>query len=95
MQQKKTQQQPAADPWGDPWLGTPTIAHVVPDWAAKPGTRPTALCGTKVTIPAGQPVVDAVQTMPNVIVCPLCECAQLLDGIPDPPSNNYEQPKLF
>lgn len=91
----KKQQQKQADPWFDPWIEPATIAHIIPDWKAKPGTNPTALCGERVTIPAVRPVEDAVKTMPNVIVCPLCEAAQMLDGLPDPPSNDYEQPKLF
>lgn len=83
QQQTETQLKPAV------------IAHIVPDWKAKAGTHPTALCGKRVTIPAGRPVTNAVQTMPNVVVCALCEAAQLLDGLPDPPSDDYEQPELF
>lgn len=76
-------------------LKTAVIAHILPDWKAIPGTHPAALCGQVLDIPAGQPVADAVSTQPNVIVCALCEAAQTLDGLPDPPSNDYEQPELF
>lgn len=78
-----------------PQLKPAVIAHIIPDWKAVPGTCPKALCGQTLDIPAGRPVVDAVSTQPDVIVCALCEAAQLLDGLPDPPTNDYTQPELF
>lgn len=78
-----------------PQLKPAVIAHIIPDWKAVAGTRQTALCGQTLDIPAGRPVVDAVSTQPDVIVCPLCEAAQMLDGLPDPPATDYNQPSLF
>ena len=86
---KKTQQIKS------PQLRQAVIAHIIPDWAAVAGTCPKALCGRTMELPTGRPVVDAVSTQPNVIVCPLCEAAQMLDGLPDPPIDGYVQQKLF
>lgn len=78
-----------------PQLKPAVIAHIVPDWKAVAGTHPKALCGQRLYLPAGKPVVDAVSTQPDVIVCPLCEAAQMLDGLPQPPSRSWIQPALW
>lgn len=77
-----------------PQLKPAAIAHILPGWKAVAGTRQKALCGQTLDLPAGQPIVDAVSTQPDVIVCPLCEAAQMLDGMPPEPGT-WAQQRFF
>lgn len=78
--QSSQQQRRRANP-----VSAPPIAHTIPTWQAKPGANVQALCGEWVHVPDGPVVRDALDTNPDCVICPLCEAAALLDGIPSPP----------
>lgn len=73
----------------------PLIAHTIPTWQAKPGADVRALCGEWVHVPDGPVVRDALETEPDCIVCPLCECAAMLDGVPASPAKGWTQGEFF
>lgn len=75
---------------------SPVIAHMVPKNPPMGVVR--ALCGAKVLVTAKTNMDITTPTEPWVM-CPLCECAQMLDGAPEPmhqeSADHMQQGRLF